>query len=238
MSTLSQLAVPLLLYSLIATALWRRSVIRYHRRFADLDQLRHDPVTGLLVRRPWVERAHPMLRSMARPVVALCDLNGFKRVNDELSHADGDQVLALFARELRARFGPHALLGRFGGDEFVVLIDTAPDDSRADAVVEAAHDTVVFWRGRAVGASFGIVRAADLPPFLHRSAKRSVALNQLSRLLHAADLAGFEAKEVSRAEQLTTAITMYDPRIHRVPIQLATTPRGRARHADRPAGCS
>jgi GGDEF domain-containing protein len=54
--------------------------------------------------------------------LALIDLDGFKEVNDRHGHAAGDRLLAELARQWSAALAPGDLLGRHGGDEFVLLI--------------------------------------------------------------------------------------------------------------------
>lgn len=226
-------------YALLATGLWLRAARRMRRASAELALLRRDPVTGLLTRRPWLENAHKLIVRYANPVLVMCDLNLLKRVNDRHSHADGDAVLAHFARLLRTEFGQQALVGRFGGDEFVVLADAPPENAGAQrgAVTraqEAAANCVVRWRGGVVGASFGIVCAVDLPDFANVDTTRGgdlVAREQFGRLLHAADLACREAKHRCRAEHLVTATQVFDPRSHDVPKHLPTAPTIRARHS-------
>ena len=51
-----------------------------------------------------------------------CDLDGLKRVNDELGHDAGDRVLRAVGTELKRVLPGHDMIGRYGGDEFVVLV--------------------------------------------------------------------------------------------------------------------
>jgi diguanylate cyclase (GGDEF)-like protein len=85
-----------------------------------------DGLTELLNRRAWTERAETMLADAQRyghPVVVLMlDLDHFKRVNDERGHAVGDRALQLIARLLREELRSGDLAGRFGGEEFCVLL--------------------------------------------------------------------------------------------------------------------
>lgn len=227
-------------YALLATGLWLRAARRLRSAAAELALMRHDPVTGLLTRRPWLKYAHQILASWSNPTLVMCDLNRFKQVNDLYGHADGDAVLAHFARVLRCEFGRGALIGRFGGDEFVVLTDIPRTDMASSwgeaggALQEAAADCVVFWRGGIVGASFGIAHAAQLPGFAGFDKARDGSLaarEQLGRLLHAADLACREAKHRCRADHLITAAQVFDPRTHIVPEHLPITPTSRARYS-------
>jgi two-component system cell cycle response regulator len=81
-----------------------------------------DPLTGLLNRGAFFQRAHDMVARL-RPDSSLSglmiDIDHFKRVNDNHGHAAGDEVIRGFAR-LAAR---HALAGRLGGEEFAILLE-------------------------------------------------------------------------------------------------------------------
>src|ERR1019366_4059442 len=62
--------------------------------------------------------------------VMMFDLNGFKQVNDTYGHLAGDEVLKQFATELRGAFRPLDDVGRWGGDEFIVVLDCGLEDAR------------------------------------------------------------------------------------------------------------
>ncbi|MGB6241715.1 MAG: diguanylate cyclase [Castellaniella sp.] len=97
----------------------------------------HDPLTGLMNRRGLDESLEQMLKHPDLPgrhaVLAVFDLDYFKRVNDEHGHDVGDAVLKWVAEVLRNLLRRRAdVLARFGGEEFVVLL---PDTAIADAAV-------------------------------------------------------------------------------------------------------
>jgi diguanylate cyclase (GGDEF)-like protein len=90
---------------------------------ADLMQADSDPLTGLLNRRAFTHAAVGRLRATTNSAVlavAVLDLDRFKAVNDSLGHAGGDAALVAVAGALRRVSGGTALVGRMGGEEFVV----------------------------------------------------------------------------------------------------------------------
>ncbi|MGC8777921.1 MAG: diguanylate cyclase domain-containing protein, partial [Candidatus Caldatribacteriaceae bacterium] len=85
----------------------------------------HDPLTGLLNRATFLEKAEELLSEQRRKgrrfALFFIDLDGFKRVNDVFGHQVGDELLYLFARRLGKLVRQTDLLARFGGDEFLLL---------------------------------------------------------------------------------------------------------------------
>jgi diguanylate cyclase (GGDEF)-like protein len=85
----------------------------------------HDALTNVLNRRAWSERASTLLTSgPPRPIALLfLDLDHFKLLNDRQGHNAGDRALIAVAQALTTELRPSDLLGRYGGEEFVALLD-------------------------------------------------------------------------------------------------------------------
>jgi diguanylate cyclase (GGDEF)-like protein len=111
-----------------------------------------DGKTGLLNAVAWHEQAERLLQR-SNPAdgprgVLVLDLDHFKAVNDTHGHLAGDQVLAAVAGALRAEVRERDLVGRFGGEEFVVLIagPAAGDAAELEAVAERIRTRVARLR--------------------------------------------------------------------------------------------
>jgi diguanylate cyclase (GGDEF)-like protein/PAS domain S-box-containing protein len=171
-------------------------VIDERRRLEDELRQRatHDPLTELANRALTAERLDLALslRDGGDGHVGLlfCDLDKFKEVNDRLGHEAGDELLIQVADRLRACVRPTDLLARFGGDEFVILLDTIAD---LGAVTEVGER---------------VVRALDAPFWLNGEwVEISVSVggvlgtrgeSQASAMLRDADAAMYAAKNAGR----------------------------------------
>jgi diguanylate cyclase (GGDEF)-like protein len=112
-----------------------------------LDQIRHqalhDALTGLPNRALILDRVEQLLartrRNRSRASVLFLDLDGFKEINDTLGHAAGDQLLRGVAARLSACLRPSDTIGRLGGDEFIILVESEHDGVSAELVAERLH---------------------------------------------------------------------------------------------------
>ena len=129
-------------------------------------QALHDPLTGLANRALLAERLEMLSDNeylKERPVGLLfLDLDHFKSVNDSLGHDVGDLLLVDVADRLRRAVAEIDLIARFGGDEFVVLLEAGLDRSRMLQAAAAVMDVfevpfTVDGEERLVSASAGLV---------------------------------------------------------------------------------
>lgn len=100
---------------------WATTARRLHHRTRQLNTAQRDGVTGLLTRTTW-EQAARSRWNRHDSVLGLLDLDEFKRLNDQLGHPAGDVVLRTVASRMTRTLGRTGLLGRWGGDELVVLL--------------------------------------------------------------------------------------------------------------------
>jgi len=130
--------------SVIFHAFTQRTMSFYLQMVHSNERLRHlsehDPLTGVLNGRAFAQACDSLIRLAARHgasyAVLFIDLDHFKRVNDEHGHDAGDLVLRTVAGALKGRLRASDLLGRVGGEEFVVFL---PDTDRAGALQLAEH---------------------------------------------------------------------------------------------------
>ena len=158
-----------------------------------------DALTGLANRRLLLDHLdHALLqasRTDSTVAVLFCDIDRFKVVNDNLGHQLGDDLLRVIAERLRRAVRPGDTLSRFGGDEFVVILEGVASREEAGevatAILETLRDPIALRAGREVVATVSI----------------GIALSEqgTSRddLLQNADMAMYRAKERGRGGQFT-----------------------------------
>ena len=126
-----------------------------------------DSLTGLKTHRYFREALDGECRRSARTgcpfSVIMMDLDGFKRVNDQGGHLEGDRVLAAVATLLDARSRQSNVVARYGGDEFALLMpDTTTEQAEALAErLRTALEADYFLHAHGVTASIGIATFPD-----------------------------------------------------------------------------
>jgi diguanylate cyclase (GGDEF)-like protein len=126
----------------------------------------HDPLTGLMNRAALTEALRRSLALAARQkwsvAVVFIDLDKFKAVNDSMGHAAGDELLRQIASRLQGCLRESDLLGRLGGDEFIVVAEALHDGPRNaieltdKLLVQMKRPFLVDGQSLAVGFSAGI----------------------------------------------------------------------------------
>jgi diguanylate cyclase len=94
-----------------------------------------DPLTGLKNRRGFLESAVATLDDAHNSVIALVDIDHFKKINDVHGHEAGDMILAAFARDLDASVRRSDLTARWGGEEFAILLPNAALDEARNVIM-------------------------------------------------------------------------------------------------------
>jgi len=188
--------LPMLLIHTIAVSLAANRLIgRIREQNRELDRLhRVDALTGLAGRRHWQQQAEASLRRLreegAPAALLMLDIDRFKDINDQYGHASGDDVLRLVAGVLRRRLGEHDSAGRFGGDEFAIVLEGVD--------LEAARRLAEGMR-RDVEAAAAALRLPDLACSVSIGVAQADPRHASVReWLEAADAALYAAKNAGR----------------------------------------
>ena len=154
------------------------------------------PLTGLFNRRYMEETLKLEIARASRantPLsLVMCDVDHFKRFNDEFGHDAGDAVLQVVAAEMRSRFRDGDVVCRFGGEEFTIIAPGTTADAlagRVEVVRRAIAELTVRHNNRSLGStsmSFGIATWSN-----------SMARDG-STLIQAADMALYQSKREGR----------------------------------------
>lgn len=161
-----------------------------------------DVLTSLLTRRAFFENAEAEMRAAITKghsvTVIMADIDFFKHVNDTYGHVEGDKVLQEFSQCLLAGLRDNDVSGRYGGEEFIVLL-TRTGLLEASGVAErirrhcASHKIKLKNATISVTASFGVA-LIDLPAV----GSTSAAIEILNQAIIKADEALYHAKQHGR----------------------------------------
>lgn len=167
----------------------------------------HDPLTNLLNRRSFFENANSLLQESVEldksSCIAMADIDFFKKINDEHGHNIGDRVIRNIAQILKDSVTSDALVGRYGGEEFCVLLPNtslAKGASLMESIREiiSNHQIITDEATISITASFGICQTSD-------------NTNDLDHLLDSADKALYSAKESGRNKVMIWKGTDLEP---------------------------
>ncbi|HRU00910.1 MAG TPA: GGDEF domain-containing protein, partial [Victivallales bacterium] len=154
-----------------------------------------DPLTGLLNRRAFYERAIPIAELTKREnkglAIIIIDIDKFKEINDNFGHLEGDKIIVKLAKILKKSIRKYDLLCRFGGEEFLIL---AISDNIADAkniterLRQKAEKELKINDKRTVTVSIGA-----------KFTKKNISsLQSLNNLIKCSDKNLYEAKRTGR----------------------------------------
>ena len=155
-----------------------------------------DSKTGLLTAEEWRARvANELIRTREPFAVLMVDLDRFKRVNDVYGHMAGDAVLRTVAGTVTAQLRAYDSVGRWGGEEFAVLLPQIPEPGARDvaerirhAVADLATEVRIDDRSQTISGLSVSVGVACHPE----------AAATVDGLVHAADTAMYRAKRAGR----------------------------------------
>lgn len=164
----------------------------YERRLHHLAH--HDPLTGLANRVLLLERLKLVIENAVRNQVlgalAFLDLDNFKHINDNFGHDAGDAVLREVAERLRANVREEDTVSRFGGDEFVLLINEQPSHEHVADLLERIRRSVsvpMFINGHEIVPSTSI----GVSVFPHDG-------DSVDGIMRASDAAMYHAKSLGK----------------------------------------
>jgi diguanylate cyclase (GGDEF)-like protein/PAS domain S-box-containing protein len=211
------------------------------KRYAAEQQLhyaaRHDPLTGLANRTQldeWLLEQRQAPAETRNAALLFIDLDRFKLINDSLGHQVGDQVLVEVAQRLKRCLRPGDHLVRFGGDEFVVLLEDLASMADAERVAQRVLNSLqapLLEQRLVVSASIGIaalseesadldsLQAADLALYRAKTAGKA----QFAR--YSNELQGQARQQLQLRNDLDQALSRGEYRLHYQPIyELDTEP--------------
>lgn len=217
-----------------AYALGRAIAYARERKSFEIELLRralHDPLTGLPNRRLFEERVRSVL-SRTEPGEGLgaalfLDLDDFKTLNDSHGHVVGDQLLKVVADRIASVLRPEDTAARFGGDEFVVLLERAHTPEEALAIADRLQRAIAVPVNLPIGELFvrvsvgvamlettdavvDVLRKADAAMYLGKQGNTPALFDV--RLRHAA------AERLDSETELHRAVVQHDFTVFYQPI--------------------
>jgi diguanylate cyclase (GGDEF)-like protein len=192
-----------------------------------------DPLTGLANRRQFSEALDVALKSPAGSdavhALFMCDLNGFKQVNDIHGHGVGDELLIVVAQRLQQVVRANDLVARLGGDEFAILAQhlMGPEAAAtlAQRIISAVGEPIVIGNVRhSIGIGIGIsllsgettvesLRKADLALYRAKAERRPAFrffAEEMDRLIRERDAL---ERQLRDAVSSSSVATSYQPSI-------------------------
>lgn len=192
----------MIVYDVTDTALHEQAIQEANKNLKELSQI--DGLTQLMNRRTWEEllsmeykRLH---RNQGVSSLVMFDIDHFKRVNDNYGHQAGDDVIKMVSRVLREQKRETDIAGRYGGEEFgVVLPDTDADGAMVfcERLRKAIEAEVVVFEGQPIPVTVSL----GIAPYI-------TSENEHERWLQCSDEALYQSKEGGR--NMTTVFKAAD----------------------------
>ncbi|MFP5311983.1 MAG: diguanylate cyclase [Actinomycetes bacterium] len=180
-----------------------------------------DDLTGLLNRKAFLDLAAEQLADRTitgnSGALILADLDHFKAVNDTYGHAAGDQALQVFAEACTATVRSIDLAGRYGGEEFVILVPGASAE-RAEAIAGEISR-------RLAGAD--LPGGMDMPTASYGISLYDGGTSGVDELIAAADAALYQAKALGRNRAARSDGPPWQETVHRVETRSVSRPDDR-----------
>ena len=146
---------------------WR--LFRHKRQLESFAKV--DSLTGVSNRWYALQKISRQLNTIKRSrstCVAMLDIDNFKSINDDYGHNKGDEVLMDFARQFKYRFGRDDVVGRYGGEEFIIMMtNTSLQD--ATLKIEQARQALHQVNSNSVKAGLPIEFSCGLVQVLHKT---------------------------------------------------------------------
>ena len=140
--------------------LYREVALRKQREQEILLLARRDPLTGLPNRLNLMEQLKAQVKSDSPGYLLFCDLDDFKRINDNFGHSQGDAILCQLANRLHDAIGHQCYFARLAGDEFILLLPGYSCSQAQDVTEVIRHAMrapfVVNGQPMQVGISIGV----------------------------------------------------------------------------------
>lgn len=173
-------------------------------------QALHDSLTGLPNRAFVFGRAEQLTaddsRQWSEAAMLFIDLDDFKQVNDEFGHQVGDELLRQVAARLSAAVRATDVIGRVGGDEFVVILEGTALDRRAEDIAQRVK--------AALDQPFMLDEFPETPLTVSASIGIAVGGSSAEEVLHNADSALYQAKSTAKGSHVvfTSGVIPLRPR--------------------------
>ena len=155
----------------------------------------HDPLTGVTNRAVMDDRLHHAIdraqRANSKIALYFIDLNDFKLINDKYGHEAGDKILIAVASSLRAGLRNSDTISRFGGDEFVIIIEDIEGEEHTESILTAIkfaisepialNDEISLLAYASIGMAIypddatdadSLIKAADIAMYLQKKQKK------------------------------------------------------------------